>query len=177
MNKKIAFLCTLAFLFAFSPAISQEALKPLPSPLGLTTMKFEDTYIKITYGRPHKRGREIFGGLIPYGEVWRTGANEATEITITEPIMINGNKLKEGTYSLFSIPGEDSWTIIINKGLGQWGAYRYNQDLDVVQFDVPVEETAIVYEPFTIEFDSKTEKTNLNLIWDTTKVAIPIEFI
>ena len=156
---------------------AQEALKPRPSPLEMVTMKYEDAYIKITYGRPHKRGREIFGELLPYGEVWRTGANEATEITITRPIKLGGQSVRPGTYTIFTIPNKDHWTIILNSELGQWGAYNYNSKLDVVRFDVPVSQTDDVFEPFTIEFAQKAQSAELIMMWDQTQVTIPIDFM
>ncbi|MTI30326.1 DUF2911 domain-containing protein [Xanthovirga aplysinae] len=160
-----------------SNSYGQEALKPRPSPLSVTTMKFEDTYVKITYSRPHKRGRETFGSeLAPFGEVWRTGANEATEITLTGDIKLNGHKIKAGTYSIFTIPQKEKWTVIINKGLGQWGTYDYDKSLDLVRFEVPVEMTEIIFEPFTISFEEKNKDNVLSMQWDKTKVSIPLEF-
>ena len=172
-------VATLTLLiFSFSSSYSQEPVQPRPSPLELVTMKYEDTYVKITYCRPHKRGREIFGELEPYDKVWRTGASEATEITLTQDIMMSGHKLEAGTYSLFTIPTENNWTIILNGDLGQWGAFRYNQDRDILRFEAKTQETDVIYEPFTIEFEeSGVKKTNLLLIWDKTKVIIPIEFL
>ncbi|MFW5700886.1 MAG: DUF2911 domain-containing protein [Cyclobacteriaceae bacterium] len=180
MIKKANFVFTLiclAFL-AGNDVLAQEALKPRPSPLELVTMKYDDIYVKITYGRPHKKGRDIFGKetLVPYGEVWRTGANEATEITITGDIKMADNEVKAGTYTLFTIPEKDSWTIILNSELGQWGAYNYNQDFDVLSFTVPATSTDMVYEPFTIEFEQHDHTTNILMMWDQTKVEIPIEF-
>lgn len=158
--------------------LAQEPVQPRPSPLEMVTMKYEDTYVKITYCRPHKKGREIFGQLVPYGQVWRTGANEATEITITKPLKIGGQNLEEGTYSIFSIPKESKWTIIINKDLGEWGAFRYNEEHDKLRLEAEAEQIDEIYEPFTIEFEqSGLKKTNLLLIWDKTKVVIPIEFL
>ncbi|MBR9998818.1 MAG: DUF2911 domain-containing protein [Cyclobacteriaceae bacterium] len=156
--------------------MAQEALNPRPSPMYLTTMKYDDTYIKITYGRPHKKDREIFGDLVPYGEVWRTGANEATELTATGDIMVAGNLVKQGTYSLFTIPQEDKWTIILNSALGQWGAYDYDKQKDVVRFEVPVETMEKTYEPFTIEFNQDNSDAFLLMMWDRTKVSIPVSF-
>ena len=167
----------LAFSFQLTDTVAQEALKPRPSPLEVVTMKYEDTYVKITYGRPHKRGRLIFGDLIPYGQIWRTGANEATEITITQGIKIGGNILKAGTYTIFTIPHEDRWTLIFNSELGQWGAYNYNDKFDVLRFDVPVFQGDDVYEPFTIAFEQKANSAELVMMWDRTKVSIPIEFM
>ncbi len=145
--------------------------------MAIVSNRYKDTYTKITYSQPHKHGRAIFGALVPYGQVWRTGANEATELTITKDIKINGLDLKAGTYSLFTIPGKESWTIILNSDLGQWGAYNYNSKLDVLRFDVPVVPvTEFVYEAFTILIDPKNSKADLVLAWDRTKVIIPLQF-
>jgi Protein of unknown function (DUF2911) len=158
-------------------SFSQEAIKARPSPLAIVTARYKDTYLKIIYSQPHKRGREVFGKLILYNQVWRTGANEATELTITKDIIINGQPLKAGTYSLFSIPGKEKWAIIINSDLGMWGAYNYNQKMDVLRFEVPVEMLKeAVYEPFTILIDQKTDNAILSLLWDKTKVSFPIQF-
>ena len=174
--KLIIFSIVLTFCINFEP-LAQDALKPRPSPLEMVTMKYDDTYVKVTYGRPHKRGRNIFGDLLPYGEVWRTGANEATEITITGTIKLGGHQIKPGTYTIFTIPEKDKWTVILNSELGQWGAYNYNSKLDVVRLEVPVSDTTTVYEPFTIEFEQKAQSAELVMMWDQTKVTIPIEFM
>ena len=159
-------------------AMGQEALKPKPSPLDMRTYKFEDgAYIKVVYSRPHKRGREIFGGLVPYDQLWRTGANQATEITITKPILVEGNELPAGTYSLFTIPQEDQWTIILNQELGMWGSMTYDESLDIMRIEVPVMHTEEVWEPFTIDFEQNNDHVDLVLIWDTTKVALKMEAI
>jgi hypothetical protein len=149
-----------------------------PSPMAMATVKYKDTYVKITYGQPRKRGRTIFGGLVPFGMVWRTGANEATEITLTKDILINKTQLSAGTYSLFTIPEKESWIIIINKDVGLWGSYNYNPKMDVLRFTVPVADTgADSYETFTIQFDQRTNLADLLLFWDKTKIRIPIQFI
>lgn len=176
MKRKIVSL-VLTVLICSAAAMAQETLKPRLSPLEMVTMKYGDAYVKITYGRPHKRDRKIFGELVPFGKVWRTGANEATEITLTGWIKIAGNELAPGAYTIFSIPGKDKWTIIINSEVGQWGAYNYNQNFDVMRFDVPVQTTDVVYEPFTIEFEQHEETTNMLMMWDQTKVEIPLEFV
>lgn len=142
------------------------------SPVVIEHATIDDTYIKVVYGQPYKRNREIFGELVPYNEVWRAGANESTEITVTNDIEIGGNDLKSGTYSLFAIPTEDFWTIILNSNLGQWGAYTYDENKDVLRFDVPVSETDEVSEAFTISFPE--DASSLDLKWDRTAVSIPI---
>lgn len=176
---KVAPFLFFAFfsLSLFSQA--QEEIKPRVSPLAITSARYKNTYLKITYGQPQKNGRVIFGGLVPYSKVWRTGANEATEMTITNDIKINNTLLKAGTYSMFTIPEKDKWTIIFNSDLGQWGDYNYNAKMDVLRFDVPtaVISDNLVYEPFTIRITQKTDTAELSLLWDHTQVNIPIQFI
>jgi hypothetical protein len=156
----------------------QGAIKPPLSPAAIISMRYKDAYVKLTYSQPHKRGREIFGKLVPFGEVWRTGANGATEITATKDILLNSILLKAGTYSIFTIPDKIKWTIIINSDVGLWGAYNYNPKMDVFRFDVPVQElTDTMYEPFTITFDQKTDQADLVMMWDKTKISIPIRFM
>jgi hypothetical protein len=129
------------------------------------------------YGQPMKNGRDIFGGLVPYGQVWRTGANEATEMTATKDFYINGTLLKAGTYSIFTIPEKIKWTIIISKDVGLWGSYNYNEKLDVMRFETPVVDTGEEsYESFTIQFDQKNDKADLKMMWDHTQIVIPIRF-
>lgn len=178
MLKRSVF-CTalLALMFLlFTEARAQEPVKPRPSPLEVVTMKWEDTYVKITYSRPHKKGRKIFGELVPYGKIWRTGANEATELTTTKDIKLAGNEIPAGTYTLFTIPQKDKWTIILNSDLGQWGAYRYDESKDVIRFDVPTKQLSTTYEPFTIEFEQTASEVVLKMMWDQTGVVIPVSF-
>jgi hypothetical protein len=166
-------------VFSIGEVCAQEAVIPRPSPLAIVSTRYKDAYLKITYSQPHKKSREVFGKLIPFGQVWRTGANEATEITTTKNILINGTLLQAGTYSLFTIPEKESWTIIINSEPGLWGAYNYNEALDVMRFKVPVQPVPgdLVYEAFTIQLDQKNEVANLLLMWDKTRIVIPVKFI
>jgi len=180
MPVKIKFLQTIFFvvlLFSFSDIFAQEALKPRLSPLEIVTVKYESTYVKVTYGRPHKKGRVIFGELVPYGEVWRTGANEATEITFTNDVLINKHRLKAGTYTIFTIPQKDKWKVIFNSDLGQWGAYNYNPDKNVLVIDADVSELDTTYEPFTIEFLLQDNEAILQMMWDKTKASFTIGFL
>ena len=171
-------LCPLLPLLFSLTAFAQEAVKPRPSPLAIVSARYKDTYLKITYSQPSKRDREVFGQLVPFNQVWRTGANEATEMTITRDMKINGIDLKAGNYSIFTIPEKDKWTILLNSDLGLWGAYNYNTKMDVLKFDVPVVPlTDVVYESFTIIIDQKNDKADLLMAWDTTKVIIPIQFL
>jgi hypothetical protein len=172
-----AFWLSLLVPFYASTGFSQETFKTRPSPLALSSARLKDAYIKITYSQPQKRGREIFGKLVPYGEVWRTGANEATEVTLTKDMQLNNQVLKAGTYSLFTIPGPDKWTIIINADVGLWGAYNYVQKLDVMRFDVPVSVSNTITEAFTMTFDARNNVADLLLMWDTVSLTIPFKFI
>ena len=133
------------------------------------------TYIKIVYGAPLKRGRIVFGALEPFGQVWRMGANETTELTITGPIDFGGVALSAGTYSLYAVPEPDKWTIIVNTGLGQWGAYDYDESLDLARFARPANSTSKTYEALTVWFDEASgSSTNLRFAWDQTQVLVPI---
>jgi hypothetical protein len=168
-----------AFLLLMLSSIgfAQETFKARPSPLAIAAMRHKDAYVKIVYSQPQKRGREIFGKLVPFGQVWRLGANEATEITITKDILINAILVKAGTYSLFAIPNADKWTLILNSDVGIWGAYNYSQKLDVLRFDTPVKVNATVVEGFTMAFDQKNDLANLLITWDKLRLEIPFKFI
>ncbi len=176
-RSKIIITAILFFSGMVHSIYGQEALERRASPLDMATIKSENTYIKITYSRPQKNGRVIFGEVVPYGKIWETGANETAELTCTRDIKISNHKLKAGTYALFTIPEKDHWTIILNRDPGQWGVYNYNQKKDVLRFTVPVSQTEEIYEPFTIEFEDLDEKANLIMMWDKTKVLIPVSFI
>lgn len=171
------FLILLFLITSAMAAEAQQAVKPRLSPTAIVTARYKDTYLKLTYSQPHKRGREVFGKLVPFNEVWRTGANEATEFTLTKEAYIGGNLIPAGTYSMFTIPNPEKWTIIINKENGLWGSYNYNQKLDLIRFDVPVAENPIAYEAFTIMLDQRNNLADLLLFWDRTKISIPIQFI
>ena len=147
------------------------------SPIAIASVEHDDTYIKVVYGQPYRNGRTIFGDWEPYGEVWRTGANEATEITFTNAVFISGVMVEAGTYALFTIPNEENWTIILNHDLGQWGAFDYSEDRDYARFDVPVISNNMPVEAFTIEFtDVNYSITTMSLSWDEVRVEIPIRF-
>lgn len=131
------------------------------------------TEVSITYGRPGVRDREIFGGLVPLNEVWRTGANESTAITFSGDVRIEGELVEEGTYSLYTIPDEDNWTIIINDKLS-WGT-EYDENEDVLRVEVEAEESHFL-EQMMIYFENITEDSgDLIIHWADTKVAVHIE--
>lgn len=165
-------------IFLFSHTLqAQEGAPERISPASFATLRYKDTYAKVTYSQPRKRGREVFGGLVPYGQVWRTGANEATEITLTKDVFVNGMMITAGTYSLFTIPDKDKWIIILNKELGLWGSYNYNYKNDLLRFEVPVQPDTNFTEAFTIRFDQRNNVADLLLLWDKTKISIPFQCI
>jgi len=152
---------------------AQEARIPGASTKQTIAQDFGLGKITITYSRPNVKGRKIFGGLQPYGEVWRTGANEATIINFSENVIIEGNKVPAGEYSFFTIPGTDEWTIILNKTVHQWGAYSYKQADDVLRFKVKSKSVNEKRETFTMQFNNTTtQATDLRMVWDRTAVAI-----
>ncbi len=131
----------------------------------------------MVYGQPYRNGRDIFGEWEPYGEVWRTGANEATEITFSMPVFMGEQVIEAGTYALFTIPDQEKWTIILNNDLGQWGAFEYSSERDYTRFDVPVINLESPVEAFSIEFtEVNLSLTTMIMIWDRVKVEIPIRF-
>jgi len=127
--------------------------------------------IKVTYGRPYKKGREIFGGLEKFGRVWRTGADEATEISFGKDGQFGGQVVKAGTYTLYTIPERQEWTIILNQQTGQSGR-EYNKKRDLLRVQVPVKNLNEPIEQLTIRFESG----NMIIEWDRTQVAVPVEF-
>jgi len=140
-----------------------------------------DLEIQVFYNRPYKKAREIFGSLVPYGKVWRTGANEATTFETTKNLLFEGKTLKKGKYSIWTIPEEETWTIIFNSEYGQWGIGpdgEANRDpkLDVLSLNVHAVQSQREFEQFTISFEKVGEDAEMVLIWDKTLVAIPFSF-
>lgn len=130
--------------------------------------------ISITYGRPYKKDREIFGKLEGYGKVWRVGADEATTITFKKAAKVGDVTLQPGTYTMFALVNEKEWTIIFNSELGQWGAYSYdkNKAKDVAKITVPTSKTSAMVEQLTITINADN---SLTIAWDNTQVSVPIK--
>ncbi|HEY0610254.1 MAG TPA: DUF2911 domain-containing protein [Chitinophaga sp.] len=131
---------------------------------------------RVIYSRPQKKGRTIFGDLEEYGKLWRLGANEATEIEFFIPVNIGGKPVPKGRYTLYAIPQEARWTIILNRETDIWGAYKYDQGKDVVRTTVPVITQSSPVEAFTLLFEKADGGANLVMAWDTIMVALPIKF-
>lgn len=130
---------------------------------------------RVIYSRPQKAGRPLFGGIISYNQVWRLGANEATEIEFFKNAKINGKHISKGRYTLFAICGEDKWTIILNDEKDVWGL-AYNPKKDVLRTEVPVQYTEGITEYFTMYFEDVKGGTTLHVMWDNIHVTIPVSF-
>jgi hypothetical protein len=178
-SKTVSFLCAIGCGLMFASKGGAQVTKvefPAASPACTLKQRVGLTDIEVDYSRPGVKGREIFGGLIPYGQVWRTGANQATKIIFSTPVKLNGTEIPAGTYALMTIPGKDEWTIIINKGAEQWGAYKYDEKADVARFKVTPIQLDRQIDTFTIEFDQIRDQSSLlNLVWDKTAVPIKLE--
>lgn len=168
--KSLAILM-IAMLVAFSTTAQKDKSKR-PSPPAQVSKSIDGTTVTIDYSQPSKRGREIFGGLEKYGKVWRTGANETSWIELSDDVKVEGKKLAAGKYGLFTIPGEDEWTIIFNKKWDGWGAYEYSKDDDVLRVSVPSESLDNIVEKFTIDIN---DSGDVVLAWDKTQVAFSIK--
>ncbi len=150
---------------------------PQSSPESTLKQKVGFTDVEVVYARPSARERKVFGGLLPHGEVWRTGANTATKVTFSTPVKVEGKALAAGSYALYSIPGAGEWTVIFNKVTGEWGAYAYKEANDVLRVKVKPVTLAQSVETFTIDInDVRTESATLNLAWEKTRVPVKFEF-
>ncbi len=149
------------------------------SPMDLAMYKDENdqAVARVIYSRPQKRNREIFGKLIPYGEVWRTGANEATEITFYQDMKIADAEVKAGTYTLYTIPGEKEWTVILNNKTNTWGAYEYSSKEDKVRINVPVRQAPNTIESLSMAFQESSNGADLLIGWDDSYVKVPFESV
>ncbi len=167
----------LLFLAGISTASFAQGLKlPSLSPTAKVSQQFSVSEIEIEYSRPSARGRKIFGGLVPYGEVWRTGANASTKLTVGEDFNIGGVDVKAGKYSFYTIPGAAEWTVILNSDLGNWGAMGYSTDKDVARFTVKPSTINNKTETFTIEIaDITFNSCNIVVKWENTKVVVPVK--
>jgi hypothetical protein len=168
MRKLSAFYVAALIMLISVPGFSQD--KPA-SPKAEANATVSGTNVKVVYSQPSARGRKIMGELVPFGQVWRTGANECTTIEFDKPVKIEGKDLAAGKYSLFTIPGENEWTIIFNKDTKQWGAYSYKDSDDVLRVKVKPSKTDQFVETFTIT----PEKDKVAMKWENTAVAFNVK--
>lgn len=186
--KKIAlFLLALAgcnlFMVAQSnvPPVDKSPMDISYYPSNYPVLKIQDKLTeplaaRVIYSRPQKAGRTIFGGLVKYGEIWRLGANEATEIEFFKNIHLGKKKISKGRYTLYAIANESTWTIIVNKETDTWGSFKYDTKKDVVRTVVSVQKTESMVESMSMYFEKATGGFNLVIAWDTVKVTVPFTF-
>ena len=170
MKKLMVSLCTLSVFIGLN---TYAQLTPQPSSTQSIVQDFGLGKINLVYSRPDVKGRKIFGGMEPYGAVWRTGANSATVIKFSDEVTMEGNKIPAGEYGLFSIPGEQEWTIIISKQPKQWGAYTYKTTDDYLRFKVKTEHLTQLTETMTLAFTNVTTAAcDLQMMWEHSGFVI-----
>jgi hypothetical protein len=169
MFKQVAIVC-LSVLGLATIACAQK-----PSPAAQAQCKFSDgKTITVDYSSPRMKGRKIFGDLVPYGEVWRTGANEATTFVTTANVNVGGKSVPAGSYTIFTVPNKDKWILIVNKKTGEWGIpYKYEAD-ELGRVDMTVSQTMSGVEDFTIALDSNDRGCALSMSWETTKASVQV---
>jgi hypothetical protein len=169
---KQARIAALAGVFALLAAAQQQKRA---SPHETVSTTLDGGKVTITYGRPYAKGRKIMGGLVPYGKVWRTGADEATKLTTDVALMIGDVRVPAGSYSLFTIPEPSKWTLVINKTADQFGAFDYDQKMDFGRTAMKVSPTAAPVEQFTIKFSPKGgSAAALEMVWENTLASVPV---
>lgn len=169
------FRYTILLLFSFIVLASAQQEEPAKSPAASVSQVVGLTNVTITYSSPGVKGRQIWGELVPYGEVWRSGANKATTIEFSTDVKVNGTEVKAGKYSFFTIPGKDEWTVILNSVADQWGAFKYDESKDVLRFNVTPKENPFHERlAYIIDFDTPTKST-VALEWKDLKIPFTVE--
>ncbi len=171
MKKMIALSIAVGYCLLSTAQVKM----PAPSPTQTIKQDFGMGGIELIYSRPNAKGRKIYGDLVPYNKLWRTGANAATKIIFTDAVELAGKKVDTGAYVLYTIPGVDSWEIILNKGLNNWGIEGYKETEDIIRFKVEPAKLRTHVETFTMQFANiKPESCELHIMWEKTAVSIPI---
>jgi Protein of unknown function (DUF2911) len=168
----------LAVLFTLATcliATAQQDKSKRPSPAEQAQCKFSDgKTITVDYSSPRAKGRKIFGDLVPYGQVWRTGANEATTFVTTAALTVEGKDVPAGSYTIFTVPEKDKWTLIINKHTGEWGIpYKYESE-ELARAPMSVSSAGSPVENFTISFDQSGSSCTLKMSWETTQASVKV---
>jgi len=154
---------------------AQTLKTPSPSPLQVIKQDFALSFIEISYSRPDMKGRQIFGKLVPFGEMWRTGANKATRVSFGEDVKVGGNAIKAGDYALYTIPNKDEWEVILNKGVNNGGTAGYKKEEDVVRFKVKPMSIHESVRTFTIQIENVSSSAcEIHIMWDKIAISIPV---
>jgi len=175
MQKRIALVALFALLTA-TACYSQGDKSKRPSPAASTSCDLGGgKTVKTDYSSPRMKGRKIYGDLVPYGEVWRTGANEATTFVTSSDIVVGGTNVPAGNYTIFTVPNADKWSLVISKGTGEWGTNYPGQDKDLARVDMKVSKLSSPVENFTISYQKSGNGCTMNLDWETTKASVDIK--
>lgn len=182
LKRILIFLSIAAIALLLYSVFVENIFSPRLSPKDSATISLNDLELKVEYNRPSKRERDIFGALVPFNKVWRTGANEATTFSTNKDLKIKGMPLPKGKYTLWTVPMEDSWKVMFNSGQYQWGVNEkmepmWDPNYDIIELQVPTQKINGVVEKFTIAFDNTTGNLKLTMAWDDTLVAVPIDQI
>ncbi len=145
------------------------------SPQATTTFITESLDLNINYSRPYKNGRTIFENVVKYGQYWRTGADEASEITFGGNVRFGGKEVEKGSYRLYTIPDKDEWLVVLNSELGQWGAFEPNHALDVVRIKIIPQKLDTIVDQLALNFETSSNGADLVISWDDTRVSVPIQ--
>ncbi|MBR9997707.1 MAG: DUF2911 domain-containing protein [Cyclobacteriaceae bacterium] len=173
---KLFIFSSLLLFILTNASLSQQIRMPVPSPSATFEQRVGLTDITLNYSRPGVKGRTIFGDIVPYDKLWRTGANMATKITFSDDVKIEGKELKAGSYALFTIPGKDTWTILFNSNDNQGGTGQYKESEDVLRVSVTSEKMDEKIETFTIDINDITDTgARLWILWENTAVPVGIE--
>jgi Protein of unknown function (DUF2911) len=164
---------TLALFVAGTQAQQDKSKRPSP-PAQATVNLGAGKSITVDYSSPRAKGRKIYGELVPFGKVWRAGANEATTFVVTADIVVGGTQVPAGSYTLFTIPEKDKWTLIISKATGEWGTDYPGPEKDLARIPMKVSSLPAPVENFTISFDKVSNGTTMNIDWDTTRASVAI---
>jgi len=177
MKKQFAVLAvgclTLGFMATLGSAQADKAARPSPAAKATCALADGKT-ITVDYSSPRAKGRKIFGGLVPYGEVWRTGANEATAFVTTTDVMVGGTHVPAGSYTIFTIPNKDKWTLVISKKTGEWGTNYPGPENDLARIEMKTSALPAAAENFTIAFDKSAGGCTLRMDWETTRASVDI---
>ncbi|KAB7732742.1 DUF2911 domain-containing protein [Rudanella paleaurantiibacter] len=169
-------LWTLALVASLAGSVQAQIRTPQASPMATVSQGIGLSKATVEYSRPALKGRKMFGDQVPYGKVWRTGANMATKLTLDAEMSVNGKAVPAGSYALFTIPGQNEWTIILNKNTKAFGAFDYKEAEDVLRFTVKPEKLSTPAEYFTVEFTDFTPTTaNLAMRWENVQVKFPLK--
>ena len=164
---------TLGLMAEPGSAQTDKAARPSPAAKASCTLA-DGKSITVDYSSPRAKGRKIFGGLVPYGEVWRAGANEATTLVTTTDVMVGGTHVPAGSYTIFAIPNKDKWTLVVSKKTGEWGTDYAGPSEDLARIDMKTSTLPSVVENFTIAFDKTPAGCTMRLDWETTRASVEI---